>query len=185
MSWKVTPLYFFYQSFTYTLDKKSPSKWNFPTFGWLGKNSPNSSCHIGNHKLFFLKKTSISWEITLLYFFSRNFIWFGQKEPTKMQNLRLSTVHVKFHQVSTLICSFCWKYIILAKKVQKSYISWHWRAMLNLKKKWFVVSQITRIWSVLIRALESLKNFYFDWFPLCKAYNVWPKKVQKSYFSWH
>ena len=60
---------------------------------------------------FFSKKTSVSWEITLLYFFSWNFKWFGQKEPIKMQNLRLSTAHVKFHQVSTLICSFSWKYI--------------------------------------------------------------------------
>ena len=28
-----------------------------------------------------------------------------------MQNFRLSTAHVKFHQNCTLISSFCWKYI--------------------------------------------------------------------------
>ena len=57
---------------------------------------------------------SVSWEITLLYFFSWNCTWFGQKEPIKVQNFRLSTAHVKFHQICTLIGSL--KYKILAKK---------------------------------------------------------------------
>ena len=35
--------------------------------------------------------------------------WFGQKEPIKVQNFRLSTAHLKFHQLCTLIDSFCWK----------------------------------------------------------------------------
>ena len=55
--------------------------------------------------------SSVSWEITLLYFFSWNCTWFGQKEPIKVQNFRLSTAHVNFHQLCTLIDSFCWKYI--------------------------------------------------------------------------
>ena len=37
----------------------------------------------------------------------------------------------------------------------------------------------------LIRALNSLKNLHFDWILLCKVYNVRPKKVQRSYISWH
>ena len=53
----------------------------------------------------------MSWEITLLYFSSWNFVWFGQKEPTKVQNFRLSATHVKLQQIRTLIGSFCWKYI--------------------------------------------------------------------------
>ena len=36
VSWKVTPLYFFISNL-YTLDKRSPSKWNFQTFDWLVK----------------------------------------------------------------------------------------------------------------------------------------------------
>ena len=44
---------------------------------------------------------------------------------------------------------------------------------------------MTRIWWILIRALKSLKNLHFDWSLLCKVYNVWPKKVQRSYISWH
>ena len=53
----------------------------------------------------------VSWEITLQYFFSWKFIWFGQKEPIKVQNFRLSAGHVKFHQIWTLISPFCRKYI--------------------------------------------------------------------------
>ena len=97
-----------------TLDKNSPWKWIFWTFEWMGKNSPNSSCHIWNHKSVFLKTlhhSSMSWEISLLYFHSWNFISFLQKEPTIVQNFRILTTQEKFHQISTLIGYFCWKYI--------------------------------------------------------------------------
>ena len=32
---------------------------------------------------------------------------------------------------------------------------------------------------------QDSQTFYFDWFFLYKVYNVWPKKVQRSYISWH
>ena len=76
-------------------------------------------------------------------------------------------------------------YQISAKKVQRSYVSWTWRVMQNLMKSWLVVSKMTRIWWILTRALKSLTNLHFDWFLLCKVFNVWPKKVQRSYLSWH
>ena len=76
-------------------------------------------------------------------------------------------------------------YKISAKKVRRSYVSWHWRVMRNLKKNWFVVSKMTRIWWILTQALKSLTNLHFDWFLLCKVFNVWPKKVQRIYLSWH
>ena len=37
----------------------------------------------------------------------------------------------------------------------------------------------------LILALKSLKNSHFDWSLSCKVYNVWPKKVQRSYHLCH
>ena len=58
-----------------------------------------------------LHHSSVSWEINLLCFFSWKCTWFGQKKLIKVQNFRLSTAHVKFHQLCTLIDSFCWKYI--------------------------------------------------------------------------
>ena len=135
-------------------------------------------------------------------------------------------------------------YNVSIKKVQRNYVSWHWRVMKNLKKSWLVVWKMTwGIWQIFIRALESLRlwwdpfiqsrkcvslkftdklpimtmknfvkfdekltcHFYIDitiWrmFPriikcfknlhfsrllLTKVYNIWTKKVQKSYVWWH
>ena len=57
--------------------------------------------------------------------------------------------------------------------------------MQNLKKNRFIVSKMTRIWWILIRAIKNFKNLHFDWSRSCKVYNVWPKKVQRNYLSWH
>ena len=128
--------------------------------------------------------SSIPWEISLLYFFSWNFIWFLQKESTTKQNLRLATAQVKFHQTRTLIEYFCWKYMkFQLKKVWRSYVSWYQRVVQNLKRNLFFVSKMTRIWWILIWALKSLKNLHFEKISLlCKVYNLWPKKVQRSIF---
>ena len=99
--------------------------------------------------------------------FSWNLIWFWQKEPTKLQNFGLSTAQVEFHLVCTLIESFCWKYIKFQLKRC---------VMQNVKKNRFVVSKMTRLWWILIRALKSLGKLLFDWSLLCKVCNVWPKK---------
>ena len=79
--WEITPLFFLAQT-SYTLDKNSPLEWNFWTFEWLGENSPNSSCHIWNHKLVFLlnfaslfnamgDKPSIFFELKLYLIFEK------------------------------------------------------------------------------------------------------------------
>ena len=74
---------------------------------------------------------------------------------------------------------------IVAKKVQKSYISRHQTVMQNFKKNWFFVSKMTGISWILILALKSFKILHFDWSLSCKVYNVWPKNVGRSYLSWH
>ena len=44
------------------------------------------------------------------------------------------------------------------KKVQRSYLSWHWRVMQNLKENWLLLSKMTwGIWEIFTRALESLE----------------------------
>ena len=108
------------------------------------------------------------------------------KDPIKVQDFRLLTAHIKFHQICVLIDFFCWKYIkTFAEKVQRSYVSLPWGLMQNLMKNWSFVSKMTRIWWILTWILESLKDLHFYWFLLCKVFNVWPKKVQRSYLSWH
>ena len=122
-----------------------------------------------------------SWEITLLYFFSWNFILFWRREPIRVPNFRLS-ISPNLYLDRLLLLKV---YKISAKKVQRSCVSWHWRLMQNLKKNWFVVSKLTRIWWIFIRALKSLKNLHFDWFLAWKVCNVWSKKVHRVYLSWY
>ena len=72
-------------------------------------------------------------------------------------------------------------YRVSAKKVQNSYLSWHWRVMQSLKKNWLVVSNMTwRIWWILIQLLKSLK-ILFDGLFLSKVCKVWATKIQRSY----
>ena len=135
-----------------------------------------------------LHHCSASCEITLLHFSSRSFIWFGQKDPIKVQNFRISTTHLKFHQICTCDKLLLLKvYKISAKKVERYYVSWHWRMMQILKRNWLVVLKLAWvIWQILTQALNSLKNLHFNRLLLTKVYNVWAKKkVQRSYLSWH
>ena len=77
-------------------------------------------------------------------------------------------------------------YIVWAKKVQRSYLSWNWRGIQNLERNQLVVSKLTwGIWQILTWALKRLKNFHFNGLLLSKVYIVWVKKVQMSYLSWH
>ena len=129
-----------------------------------------------SHFLFKLR----SRRITLLYLFSWNFILFWRSEPIRVPNFRLS-ISPNLHLYRLLLLKV---YKISAKKVQRSFVSWHWRLMQNLKKNWFVVSKLTRIWWNSIRALKSLKKLHSDWFLAWKVCNVGSKKVQRS-ISWH
>ena len=77
-------------------------------------------------------------------------------------------------------------YIVWTEKVQRSYLSWHWRVMKNLERNRLAVSKLTwEIWQILIRALKSLTKFHFNWLLLSKVYIVSDKKVQRSYLPWH
>ena len=50
---------------------------------------------------------------------------------------------------------------------------------------WVVLKLTWGIWPFLTRALESLKNFYFNELLLRKVYIDWAKSVKGSYLSWH
>ena len=60
----------------------------FETFECSGQNLSNSICQSWNDKLIplqILYRSSVSWKITPLYFFSLNKIYFAQKELIKMK----------------------------------------------------------------------------------------------------
>ena len=68
---------------------------DFQTFYCLRWNSPNPSCHVWNQLSVFrqtLYHSSVTWDITLLYFFIWKFTCFGQKEPIKVQISRFQLV---------------------------------------------------------------------------------------------
>ena len=54
-------------------------------------------------------------------------------------------------------------YNVWSKKVQRSYVLWHWRVMRNLKKKCLVAWKWTgEIWKIFTRALEILIKKWTD-----------------------
>ena len=103
-----------------------------------------------------------------------------------MQNFRLSAAQIEFHQICTLIDSFYWKYIKFQLKKYRWVMSHDTEEWCKIwRKNDFFFQKMTGIWWILIRALRSLKNLHFYWSFLCKVYNVWLKKVQRSRNSWH
>ena len=125
------------------------------------QSSPNF-CHFWNDKSVFLQilhHSSGSWDIIPLYFFSWNFMYFQTKGAYQSTNL------VKFYMSSRkseilhfdglLLSKSC---TVSAKKVQKSYLAWHWRVMQSLKKNWLLVSNMTLgIWWIFTWSFKSLK----------------------------
>ena len=119
-----------------------------------------------------------SWKITLLYFFSWNFILFWRREPMRMLNFRLS-----ISPNCNLISSFCWKYIKFQLKSTEvlSHDTFTYIGR-KFEEKLICCFKTDKIfWWIFIRALKSLKNLYFDWFLAWKLCNVWSKKVQRSF----
>ena len=58
----------------------------------------------------------------------------------------------------TLMGSFWEKYILFELKKYRSYLSWHWRMIQNLKENWLVVWKMASgVLQIFTRALESVK----------------------------
>ena len=82
----------------------------FSDFWMVEWKSPNSSCHIWNHKFFFKLCVTIQCHERSLFciFLAKTLYDLDIKSPSKC---KLLTTQVKFHQFYTLIGSFRWKYI--------------------------------------------------------------------------
>ena len=127
----------------------------------------------------------MSWEITVLYFFSWNFISLAQNKPIKVQNFRLSTAHVKFHQICTFIGSFCWKYIKFQLKKYRVFMSHDTEEWCTVRRKTDLLFQEWQEFREFWSQHSKFSKFLLWWFLLCKVYNVWSKKIQWSYLSWN
>ena len=103
-----------------------------------------------------------------------------------MENL-ISFDPSPWKKIFILIRSFWAKYTLFEfKKVQRSYLSWHWRMIQNLVRNQLLLLKLTwGIWQIWTQTLESLKNFHFNGLFLSKVYIVWAKNGQRSSLSWH
>ena len=63
--------------------------------------------------------------------------WHGEFDELWPEHLKISKIYI-------LMCCFWTKYIMWElKKVQKSYVRWHWKLMQNLKENCLVLSKMT------------------------------------------
>ena len=92
----------------------------------------------------------------------------------------------KISNICTILGCLWPKYIMFElKKVERSYVWWHWRLMQNLKENWFVLLKLTwGIWKIYTRELESLEILTLMGFFCPKLENVWAENLQESYLSW-
>ena len=103
-------LYFFYPKPLY-FGQKEPIEVKFSDFWVVGwKFNKFLMSYLKLQVSFSLNFASL-FSVMRDNFFSWNCTWFGPKQPIKVQNFRLSTANVKFHQICTFIDSFSWKHI--------------------------------------------------------------------------
>ena len=131
----------------------------WPEHSRVSKTCTFISSYCAKHLMFDLKT-----DRGVIFHYTERF----EEKPTcclenKMKNM------ANFHQST-------WKSQNWDFDLQRSYASWHWKMMQNLKRNWFVISKLTwEIWLILTRALESLKYFHFNGLFLNKIYIVWAK----------
>ena len=77
-------------------------------------------------------------------------------------------------------------YEVWAKKIQRSYLSWHWTVMQNLNKPWPCgFKNGMRNWVNFHYSTQKSEKLYIDGLFLSKGYNVPARKFQRNYVSWH
>ena len=115
----------------------------------------------------------VSWHTIPLKFSSWNIICFGQKELLNVQFFRFLSALMKVHPIPHAIFE--------TKRSGFIHILHHCSVPWKITR--LVVSEMTRIWWILIWALKRLNNkLHFDWSLLWKVYNVWPKKYRGAIF---
>ena len=111
---------FFLSQTLYTFKKSSPSKCKFSDIAQRVLNFTKLFMSFFKKTSVFLQTldhSSVSWEITLLYIFSWDFICYWQNEPIKVQDFRLLTAHLKTNQIPYVIfqttSQFIFRYCII------------------------------------------------------------------------
>ena len=103
-----------------------------------------------------VQRCYLSWPLKMIQNLERNRLVVSKLTWGIWQILTWALESLKNFHFNGLLLSKV--YIVWAKKVQRSYLSWHWRVMQNLKKNWLAVWKMTwGIWQFFTRSLESVK----------------------------
>ena len=85
----------------------------------------------------------------------------SKNDLTNLVNFNLGSDKSENLHFDVLLLSIAYK--VSAEKVQKNYLSWHWKEIQTLKKNWHFVWKIKwGIWWTLIRAVETLIKILTD-----------------------
>ena len=114
-----------------------------------------------------------------------------KEKPTgclKNDTTNLVSFHASFWKSENVHCHgllLSMAYKLSTKKVQMSYLSWHWRLIWTLKKNWpFVVSKIARrIGWILTWGVESLKICTLMGY-FCQKYVMFELKKYREVVLW-
>ena len=123
-----------------------------------GQVSPNC-CHLWNKRSVFLQilyHSPGSWHITPLYFLAKKLYTLRSLSKYKFGEILCEQSKVWIlHFDGLLLSKSC---TFSAKKVQKSYLSWHWTVIQSLKKNSLFIWKMTwKIWWILTWAVKNLK----------------------------
>ena len=134
---------------------------------------PNSSCHFWKHKSVFLQilhQSSVPSNITPLYFFSSNIIYFGQKQLIKVQIFEI--FECSDENLPKPSCHFPNRKEVLLQILHDSSVSWKITPQYLFRSKIFYFAQkgpikvqILETFEALIKIQEVLVNFKTtNWF---------------------
>ena len=135
-------------------DKRSTSKWNFSDLSLLTLKSIKFFMPFLQPRVSFTSNFAplfsvMRYHSSVLFHVKRYMLW--TKGTHKSANFQI-------FDCSREISGNYDRRLFSAEKVQGIYVSWRWGVMQKLKKDWFIVSKMTRIWWILTWALKSIKN---------------------------
>ena len=165
---KYTPIYFFSSNIIYFGQRQPIIGQIFEIFVCSCQNSLNFSCQFWTDKSILLQilyHSPVPWEITTLYLFHSNIIYFVQKQPIKVQILRLSSARSRQNSSNSL-----WQF--WNDKSIPVQIFHHSSVSLHITPLYFVSSNI--IYFVKNNPLKS-KSFRFS--------SAWIKISQMSHVN--
>ena len=117
-----------------------------------------------------VQKNYLSWHLWVMQSLKKNGLLFAKMTITNLINFNTSSGKSENLHFNVLLLSTAYK--VSAKKVQQSFLSWHWRVVQTLKKDLLFVWKMTWIiWWILTRAGEN-QNLHFNGIFLSKVCNV-------------